>query len=111
MLALVLSQECGRMVNGMVDIIDEYIEHARNYYAASRAAHMIWVDFPDGAHETEGVLSAANKYTQALVDYALSEQTKFRDLAMVIRKQSKGASAEPVHRNPEDAYREGGRKE
>lgn len=80
----------------MADIIDEYIEHARNYYAASHAAHMIWVDFPDGAHETEGVLSAANKYTQALVDYALSEQTKLRELARVIRKQNKGASYEPL---------------
>ena len=28
----------------MADIIDEYIEHARNYYEASHAAHMIWVD-------------------------------------------------------------------
>lgn len=94
----------------MADIIDEYIEHARNYYEASHAAHMIWVDVPHGAHETEEVLSAANKYTQALVDYALSEQTKLRELARVIRNQSKGASYEPVHRNPEDAYREDGRK-
>lgn len=76
----------------MADIIDEYFEHVRNYYAATHAAQMIWAEFPSGAHRTDALLGAANKYASALVDYAIAEDKTARELAKIIREREREAT-------------------
>lgn len=75
----------------MADIIDEYIEHVRNYYEALHAAQMILMEFPSGAHRADALLGAANKYASALVDYAEEENEKAIELAKIIREREKEA--------------------